>query len=105
MAWAPKDPSDALDYVFDWTDELAVEGDTISTSTWAITSDTEASPTLTKDSDEIIAPANVITRVWLSSGTADTTYKVENTITVASGPPTRIYQRYANLKVKNVKVS
>jgi hypothetical protein len=66
-----KDPGATLDYVVNWTDWLAA-GETISTSTFTVSSG------ITKDSE-----TNTTTKgtVWLSGGTAGTTYTATNRIT------------------------
>ena len=60
-----KDPDAVLDYAFDWSTWLAT-GETIS---HVVTVDTG----LTKDSD---SEADGIVTVWLSGGTAGTSYNV-----------------------------
>jgi len=70
-----KDKDAVLDYAVDWSDWLA-DGETISTSTWTV-------PTgLTKDSD---SKTDTVATVWLSGGTAATTYTVANKITTSGG--------------------
>lgn len=65
-----KDPQSVLDYGVDWSDWLA-SGETISTSTWTV-------PTgITKDSD---SKGDNSTLIWLSGGTAGTTYQLANKI-------------------------
>jgi len=74
LFWPSKTPDDVLDFVVDWSAELA--GDTISTSTFAV-------PTgLTKASE---ANATETATVWLSGGTDGVSYEVENTIVTAAG--------------------
>lgn len=77
-----KAPADVLDFTYDWNGSATAggpwmaTGDTISTSTWSapagitIASDTETTTTST---------------VWLSGGTAGSSYDVVNTITTAGG--------------------
>lgn len=69
-----KDPDAVLDYGFDWTSWL--DGDTISTSAWSA----DAGITVDSDSNNTTS-----TTVWLSGGTAGTTYEVTNQITTAAG--------------------
>ena len=70
-----KDPDAVLDYQINWATYLA-SGDTISTSTWVV-------PTgITKDSD---TNATTTTTIWISGGTAGTTYTFTNRIVTASG--------------------
>lgn len=71
-----KDPDSKLDYGFDWTDWL-MEGDTISTSTWAVDDSDLVDSTPTNSSTG--------TSVWLDGGVAGTTYKVTNSIVTAQG--------------------
>lgn len=66
-----KDPGENLDYGIDWSDWLAA-GETISTSVWTVAAG------LTKGSD---SNTTTTTTVWLSGGTAGTTYRVENAVT------------------------
>jgi len=71
-----KDPQATLDYVVDWAEWLD-EGDSISASSWTVTSGLtiENSPTFTT------------TRavVWLSGGTVGERYTATNHIVTASG--------------------
>lgn len=72
--WPDKSPDDVLDYQVDWTE--ALDGDTIATSTWSVPAG------ITKDSD---SSGDSTTTIWLSGGTADQEYEIENTIvTVAN---------------------
>lgn len=73
-----KDPDSVLDYGFDWSSWLAT-GETISTSTWTVPSG------ITKDSDE---KDNTSTTIWLSGGTAGTTYALANKIVTSVGRTT-----------------
>jgi len=69
-----KDPSAVLDYQMDWSSWL--DTDTISTSTWTV-------PTgITKDSDN---NDTTTATIWLSGGTAGTTYEIVNKIVTANG--------------------
>ena len=64
------------DFTGDWTKELARNGsDTISTSSWA-----EDSGGITIDSD---TNTTLKATVWLSGGSHNTTYVLENTIVTA----------------------
>lgn len=73
-----KDPNAVLDYTIDWSDWLAT-GESISTSMWTIT------PTgLTEDSEtEDLTSATI----WLSGGTAGTTYTLVNRIVTDNATP------------------
>ena len=68
-----KDPNAVLDYSFNW--ETWLDDDTISTSTW--TADTG----ITIDSS---STTTTVATVWLSGGTAGTTYTVTNRIVTAA---------------------
>lgn len=79
MALAPvktfqKDPNAVLDYGLDWAKWLG--DDTIATSTWTVPAG------ITKASD---ASAAAITLIWLSGGTAGTSYACVNRITTVGG--------------------
>lgn len=70
-----KDPSDVLDYVFDWSDWLET-GETIASATFTTTTG------ITQDSD---SNTTTTATVWLSSGTAGETYTVGCLITTNMG--------------------
>ena len=75
----------ALDYDIDWSDWL-IDSETIVTSEWAI-------PTgITKDNE---SKTTTTTTIWLSGGTLNTYYLIENTITTA----TRTEVRAFNLRI------
>ena len=65
-----KDPDEVLDYTVNWADRL-LSGETISTSTWIVASG------ITEDSDSQTSDA---TTIWLSGGSAGTTYDILNRI-------------------------
>jgi len=69
-----KDPDAVLDYQVDWSDWL--DSDTISTSTWTVPSG------LAEDS---ASNTTTTATVWLSGGTAGTSYTVVNHIVTAEG--------------------
>ena len=69
-----KDPDEVLDYTIDWTNWL--DTDTISTSSWTVASG------LTEDSE---SNNTTSATVWVSGGSAGTTYKATNTIVTADG--------------------
>ncbi|MEV6432559.1 hypothetical protein [Nocardia sp. NPDC051463] len=74
-----KDPASALDFKFDWGSDKATApwlepGETIQTHIVTVTAG------LTKDSD-LVGDAGRSVIVWLSGGTAGTTYIVTCTIT------------------------
>lgn len=83
-----KDPNEVLDYVFDWAPasnhrrgadgDWLVGGDTISTRTVTAESGlTVASSAITDDSTSVT--------VWLSGGTAGTSYRVSCRVVTAGG--------------------
>lgn len=88
MALGPwiKDPNAVKDYEFDWSAWL--DGDTIATSTWTVASG------LTKDSD---SHTDTVAKVWLSGGTAGTSYTITNRITTVAG---RTDDRTRNILVR-----
>lgn len=89
LSWPTKDPNDVLDYEVDWSDWLTASGsDTISTSTWIVPSG------ITKNSD---SSTTTTTTIWLSSGTAGTSYSFVNRITTAGG---RTKDQTIKIKVK-----
>lgn len=73
-----KDPEDSLDYPNDWAPWLASSGtgDAISTSTWFV-------PTVLTSSSPIVVGS--VTSIFISGGTAGTTYTVANKITTTGG--------------------
>jgi len=83
---AKKDPDAVLDYGFNWGLDSDYpdkkpwldldNGEAISTSVWVIPDG------LTEDSAEFGATA---TKVWLSGGTAGSSYTITNTITTSEG--------------------
>lgn len=71
------DPSSVLDYTINWAAWLAAS-ETISASTWTVaTGITQTTP----------APSNTTTTttIWLTAGTAGTTYLITNHITTNQG--------------------
>lgn len=70
-----KDPNAVLDYGHDWAGWLS-DGETITASTWTVDAG------LTKNSD---THDTTTTTVWLSGGTAGTTYRATNRITTSGG--------------------
>lgn len=70
-----KDPDATLDYGFDWSDWLAA-GETIADSDWDIPAE------IINEDEETGTDA---TKVWLSGGTAGTSYTITNTITTSAG--------------------
>lgn len=91
LKWPFKDPDEVLDYVVDW--ETRLDGDTISTSDWAITPVSATDP-LTEDS-----ASNTTTRatIWLSGGLLDEIYEITNTIVTVGA---RTMEQTVKLKIK-----
>lgn len=69
-----KDPNAVLDYQVDWTDWLG--SDTITTSTWTVPAG------IINDSD---SKTTTTTTIWLSGGTAGTSYSLVNHIVTTAG--------------------
>ena len=69
-----KDPDAVLDYTVDWEDWL--NGDTIKTSVWALSSG------ITEDSD---SKTTLTATIWLSGGTVGNKYTVINEIVTNGG--------------------
>lgn len=70
-----KDPHSTLDYKINWSTWL--EGDIIISSVWSV-------PTGLVD-EGLSEFTDTTTTVWLSGGTAGTSYVITNTITTAAG--------------------
>jgi hypothetical protein len=70
-----KDPGATKDYSFDWSDWLQT-GETISTSSWSVTSG------ITQVSE---SETTTTTTIWLSGGAAGQRYLCTNTITSSGG--------------------
>lgn len=84
-----KAPDEVLDYAIDWSRQLEADGgDTISTSTWAVTG----------GSVVIDSQSNTTARsvVWLSGGTAGQTAHAKATVTTAGG---RTHQRTIAIEI------
>lgn len=74
LKWDDKDPNEVLDYQIDWADRLG--SDTIATSTWTIPSGLTAGAT---------SNTTTTATTWLSGGTEDDDYEVQNRITTTGG--------------------
>ncbi len=81
-----KTPASIYEYIVDWSTELGT--DTIATSAW----DVETG--LTEDSE---SETSTTTTIFVSGGTAGTTYKLTNTITSTL----RTYEQSFFLKVQD----
>lgn len=77
LFWGAKDPSEILDYDIDWAARLA--GDTIVSSTWSFV-DTDGA--LVINSNSFLA---TLTKVFVSVGTLNYSYVLQNTVTTANG--------------------
>lgn len=76
-----QDPGETLDYALDWSTYLtSVGGDTISSSSWTVTTG------LTKVSD---SNTTTTTTIWITGGTAGGEYWATNTIVTAGGRTVR----------------
>jgi hypothetical protein len=84
----PKDPQEKLDYQFDWASKFLASGETISATTWTLTSG------ITKDSD---TKTTGTTTIWLTGGTDGSDYDITNKITSSAG---RIFERTATIPVR-----
>ena len=62
-----KDPNAVLDYVLDWGENYLATGETISSVVWTVATG------ITKDSD---SKTDTTTTIWLSGGTALTSYTI-----------------------------
>lgn len=94
IRWPAKDPDERLDFGLDWTKEMARVGDTISESSWDVTSGDGG--LLIEDAAGVIS--GMVTSVWLTGGTVGETYTVTNRMTTTAG---RIYERSATLRVRH----
>lgn len=74
--YVEQDPAATLRYGFDWTDQLALSGDTIVGSSWAVAAG------LTKGATNYLGAKTTVT---LSGGVLGQHYLVTNTIQLASG--------------------
>ncbi|HHB12214.1 MAG TPA: hypothetical protein ENK62_03330 [Chromatiales bacterium] len=81
-----KDPDSTLDYVIDWSSWLG--SDTIASSSWTV----PAGLTMTSESN-----TTTTATVWLSGGSAGSSYQVTNRITTAAG---RVDERSITIEVQ-----
>ena len=89
MANFIKDPQSTLDFSVDWSDWLSTN-ESIVSSTW----DSIDGMTI-----QTSAYAGTFATVWVSGGTAGTTYRLTNTITTDNSPA-RIDQRTITIKAQ-----
>jgi hypothetical protein len=85
----PKDPDEKSDYQFDWASKFLATGETISATTWTLTSG------ITKQSD---TKTTGTTTIWLTGGTDGSDYDIANKITTSAG---RIFERTATIPVRS----
>lgn len=76
IAYQEKVAADAREYSLDWSDEIDADA-AIATSSWSAESGIAVGVT---------GGTGKITTVWLSGGTAGTSYLVTNTITTSKSP-------------------
>jgi len=74
LEWPSKDTDEVLDYQLDWSGRLG--SDTIATSSWTVPAG------ITKNSDTNTA---TVTTIWLSSGTLNSSYELQNRVTTTGG--------------------
>ena len=99
-AFIRKDPGSTLDYTIDWTDWLG--DDTISSVSYAITSDAETSPVLatsTAIGGEATSVSGKTTKINLTAGTSGGVYTVTATLTTSGS---RIVKRSFRVKVETI---
>lgn len=87
ISWPFKDPNEVLDYEIDWSARIG--GDAISTVTWTVPGG------ITKNSDAV---SGDITAIWLSGGTAGTSYDIGCRVVTSGG---RTYDETVTLSVSN----
>lgn len=73
MAIPPKDPDAVLPYLWDWSDWLANENDTLDTVTVTVTAPDGDTTPVTVDT---FTNTSTTVTAWLSGGTADKKYRV-----------------------------
>jgi hypothetical protein len=78
LAKVRKDPQAVLDYSLDWLTDWLEPSDTVVASVWSVT----PAGSLVIDDQPF---TSYTTTVWLSGGTAGTSYTVTNHITTAAG--------------------
>ncbi len=100
-AFIRKDPGSTLDYIIQWSDWLG--SDSISSVSYAITSDAETSPTLATSSAitglAATSTSGTTTTIVLTAGTSGVVYTVTATLTTSSN---RIVKRSFRVKVETI---
>jgi hypothetical protein len=82
LAKYEKQPAEVKDYDIDYSDWLIPAADTINGITTAVTSETQATPTLVVDYTQITI---TLAKLWISGGTVGVQYKVTVRMTSAGG--------------------
>lgn len=92
LTWPDKDPDEVLDYAIEWSDWLAeTPTDSLLSSTWGASSPVG----LTTSTPSISGTKTIL---WLSAGTAGTTYYIANTVVTTQG---RTAQRTVKIRIKD----
>lgn len=91
LSWPAKDPDEVLDYQINWSASLyGLDGDdTITASTWIVPAGIAKNAESHNDDT---------TTIWLSGGTAGSTYEITNRITTAAG---RVMDQTVLLKISD----
>lgn len=84
-----KDPNAVLDYVLDWGENYLATGETINSVVWTVATG------ITKDSD---SKTDTTTTIWLSGGTALTSYTIACKIVTSQS---RTDERTFTVQVEN----
>jgi hypothetical protein len=82
LAKYEKQPAEVKDYDIDYSDWLIPAADTINGITTAVTSETQATPTLVVDYTQ---QTITLSKLWISGGTVGVQYKVTVRMTSAGG--------------------
>jgi hypothetical protein len=92
LQWPDKDSGETLDYTLDWTARLNLNhGDTIASSSWAITGGGDTVLTLSSSSH-----TSYTSTVWASSGTVGANYRITCTV-VTTGSRTLVQSVYLRI--------
>ena len=82
LAKYEKQPAEVKDYDIDYSDWLIPAADTINGITTAVTSETQATPTLVVDYTQLTI---TLAKLWISGGTVGVQYKITVRMTSAGG--------------------
>lgn len=94
LSFPVKDPDEVLDFAIDWSD--ALDGDTISSSTWSVDADNDDAVLDISVSGHPASFTDTTATLWCESGTAGVRYKLYNTVVTAGG---RTLQESVYIKV------